>query len=129
MQKSILTTTGYGHKAFKAAYKCQYAEYIVERFNEFGETPQKIDILKAISLIASAWDSITQETIRNCWRKANITEATATAVSIPPESFPTEENFIIEQSSACLHAFNELQELGDSDYQNFTEHFEDFFTN
>ena len=26
-------------KAFKAAYRHQYAEYMLERFNEFGETP------------------------------------------------------------------------------------------
>ncbi|PWW74631.1 DDE-domain-containing protein, partial [Tuber magnatum] len=59
-------------KAFKASYRHQYAEYMVERFNEYGETPQKIDILKAISLIATGWKSITQKTIQNCWKKANI---------------------------------------------------------
>jgi len=53
-------------KAFKAAYRCQYAEYMVERFNGSSKTPEKIDILKAISLIATTWDSITQETIQNC---------------------------------------------------------------
>jgi len=103
-------------KAFKAAYRHQYAECMVERFNEFGETPQKIDILKAISLIATAWDSITQETIGNCWQKANITGGTTTRVSVAPELLSSEEAFITAERAACLRAFHELRELGDSDY-------------
>ncbi|PWW76445.1 DDE-domain-containing protein, partial [Tuber magnatum] len=60
-------------KSFKAAYHRLYAEYMVERFNEFGATLEKIDILKAIYLSSTAWDSLTPSTIQNCWTKANIT--------------------------------------------------------
>ncbi|RPA97578.1 DDE-domain-containing protein [Choiromyces venosus 120613-1] len=94
-------------KAFKAAYQCQYAEYMVERFNDFGETLEKINILKAISLIATAWDITASVPLASCLREAD---------------------FITEQRAACLGAFKVLQELGESDYQNFDEYFEDFFT-
>jgi len=41
-------------KSFKAAYHRLCAAYMVERFNEFGDTPERIDILKAIYVISTA---------------------------------------------------------------------------
>jgi len=110
-------------KSFKAAYRRLYAEYMVERFNQFGETPEKIDILKAIYLISNAWDSISPSTIQNCWAKANIT-----TTSLPLQGPSLVDTFVSEQRSACLRAFHELRELGETEYQNFDEYFEGFFT-
>ncbi|KAI5839107.1 hypothetical protein DFP73DRAFT_599083 [Morchella snyderi] len=45
---------------------------MVQYFNENGVAPRRLDILQAIHLIAIAWDSISTETIVNCWRKAGI---------------------------------------------------------
>ena len=110
-------------KSFKAAYRRLYAEYMVERFNEFGEAPEKIDILKAIYLISTAGDTVAPSTIQNCWAKADIT-----TTSSPVPLSISEDNFVEEQRSACLRAFHELRELGETGYQNVDEHFECFFT-
>jgi hypothetical protein len=59
-------------KAFKAAYRRYYADNMVQHFNQNGVAPQRLDILQAIHLIARTWDSISTETIVNCWRKAGI---------------------------------------------------------
>lgn len=72
--------------SFKASYRRLYAEYMVHHFNLHGEKPPKIDILQAIYLIAGAWDSVSSDTIRNCWRKAGITATPATAPINPDEN-------------------------------------------
>ena len=93
--------------SFKASYKRLYAEYMVQHFNLHGEKPPKIDILQAIYLIASAWDSVTADTIRNCWTKANITT--------PPPSAPVildqhlTESFISAQRRGFLQAWTTLE--------------------
>ncbi|PWW72651.1 DDE-domain-containing protein [Tuber magnatum] len=110
-------------KSFKAAYRRLYAEYMVERFNEFGATLEKIDILKAIYLSSMAWDSVTPWTIQNCWTKTNIT-----TISIPSDISSLVDIFIREQRLACLHAFQELRGLEETDYQNLDKYFENFFT-
>jgi len=43
-----------------------------DNYNEYGIDPVEIDIKKCIKYVAQAWDNITQETIENCWLKANI---------------------------------------------------------
>ncbi|PWW73018.1 hypothetical protein C7212DRAFT_222289, partial [Tuber magnatum] len=60
------------------------------------ETLEKIDILKAISLVATAWDSITQKSIQNCWRKANITRPTRVIASVLSASLSIKGDFITE---------------------------------
>lgn len=95
---------------------------MVQRFNECGETPEKINILQANHLISTDWD-ITTSTIQNCWAKANITTTSIPALlSIPVD------NFITEQHSAYLQAFHEFRELGETDCQNFNDYFECIFT-
>lgn len=59
-------------KAFKAAYKRRYAENMVQYFNIHAKAPDQINILQAIYMIADAWDSISTNTIINCWAKADI---------------------------------------------------------
>ncbi|PWW79525.1 CENP-B protein, partial [Tuber magnatum] len=55
--------------SFKAAYRRCYAQFIIEHFNTHGNVLSKQDILQAIYLIASTWESVTQDTIVHCWRK------------------------------------------------------------
>src|SRR5581483_5531646 len=43
-----------------------------DNYNEYGVEPIEIDIKKCIKYVAHAWDNVTQETIENCWSKADI---------------------------------------------------------
>lgn len=45
---------------------------MVQHFNFHGNAPGQIDILRTIYLIANAADSLTTQTIVNCWAKAYI---------------------------------------------------------
>ena len=92
--------------SFKASYKRLYAEYMVQHFNLHGERPPKIDILQAIYLIASAWDSVSPETIKNCWTKANITTTTTAHPAHYDENLT--EGFISSQRRGFLEAWTTL---------------------
>ncbi|PWW73392.1 hypothetical protein C7212DRAFT_221933, partial [Tuber magnatum] len=61
----------------------------------------KINILQAIYLIASAWDSVTADIIRNCWMRVKIT--------IPPPASQVnfDENLTESFISAQLQGFLE----------------------
>ena len=43
-----------------------------DNFNEYGIEPNEIDIKKCIKYAARAWDNVTNNTIKNCWLKADI---------------------------------------------------------
>ena len=58
--------------AFKAAYRRQYADYMVQYFNRHSQAPPKLNILSAIYLMADAWESIPSSTISNCWKRAGL---------------------------------------------------------
>lgn len=59
-------------RAFKARYKHLYIHQVINDFDEGIEEPEKIDILQAIRLVKNAWDAISKETIKNCWRHTQI---------------------------------------------------------
>jgi len=79
---------------------------MVQHFNLHGEKPPKIDILQAIYLIASAWDSVTTDTIRNCWTKANITTSPS-SIPVTLDQHLT-ESFISAQRQGFLQAWTTL---------------------
>jgi len=54
--------------------------------------------------------------------------ANITTSSVPVPLSIAVDNFIREQRSACFRAFDELRKLGETDYQNYNEYFESFFT-
>jgi len=58
--------------SFKAAYRRQYADYMVQYFNRHGISAPKLDILASIYMIADAWEAIPSSTISNCWKKSGI---------------------------------------------------------
>ena len=61
-------------KSFKAQYRAQYIERAIN-FYDTGVTPLAIyDInrLEAMRLAHNAWHKVNADTIRHCWRKANI---------------------------------------------------------
>ena len=58
-------------RSFKAAYRRQYAQNLVQIFNSTGNT-KSIDILKAIHFISDAWKELPLSVIYNCWQEAGI---------------------------------------------------------
>jgi hypothetical protein len=45
---------------------------VFDNFNEYGTTPDEIDVKKCIKYVVRAWDNVTNVTIKNCWIKAGI---------------------------------------------------------
>ena len=43
-----------------------------DNYNEHSIEPTEINIKKCIKYVARAWDYVTQNTIKNCWIKADI---------------------------------------------------------
>ncbi|CAG8515502.1 24526_t:CDS:2 [Gigaspora rosea] len=58
--------------AFKAHYKHLYIKQVIHDFDRGVEEPSKIDILQAIRLVKAAWEAISTETLKNCWRHTGI---------------------------------------------------------
>ncbi|KAJ3558078.1 hypothetical protein NP233_g11580 [Leucocoprinus birnbaumii] len=70
-------------RCFKAHYHKLYLEQALKCY-EMGVTPSEvydIDQLEAMQLACIAWSEVDTQTLRNCWRKANI-------LPIPPTSTP-----------------------------------------
>ncbi|CAG8739779.1 1230_t:CDS:2, partial [Gigaspora rosea] len=57
---------------FKAHYKRLYINQVIHDFDRGVEEPSKIDILQAIRLVKAAWEAISTETLKNCWRHTGI---------------------------------------------------------
>lgn len=119
-------------KAFKAAYRRRYAENMVQHFNFHGTVPEKIDILRAIYLIADAWNTVSNTTIINCWKKADICGVTESANSrqTAEDQF---QHFIAAQRTHCQIAIQQIFKLTfNYQAQGFTETFQlafdEFFT-
>lgn len=119
-------------KSFKAAYRRQYAEHMVQHFNVHGVAPQKIDILQAIHMIADAWDAVSVSTIVHCWRKADICPSpSVVSTGVNPHLHqPSSEDqlqyFIASQRTHCQVLFRQvLKPVSDPD---FIAAFEEFFT-
>jgi len=56
---------------FKAAYRHQYANYMVQYFNRHGISAPKLDILASIYMMADVWEYIPSLTISN-WKKSGL---------------------------------------------------------
>lgn len=110
--------------SFKAAYRRNYADYMVKYFNLHQKAPPKLDILSAIYLIADAWESIPASTIINCWRKSGIIS----------DMVPEVDTFLTESHSMCRIALRQIYSDLDEDIFNdgfnnfvlFDEDIEDF---
>jgi hypothetical protein len=61
--------------AFKAHYKRLYLRQVIRDFESGVDEPAKINVLQAIHLTKAAWEEITTETIKNCWRHTEILPA------------------------------------------------------
>ena len=61
------------------SFKCKYRQQIVReklRAIEYSSTMPIIEVLNAIKKIKVAWDSVSQTTIENCYRKAGFKKVT-----------------------------------------------------
>ena len=57
-------------KSFKAQYRKLYVHWLLQY--EEGKPNAQPNILDAVRNVATAWDSVTEKTIRNCWKKTGI---------------------------------------------------------
>ncbi|CAG8857579.1 23717_t:CDS:1, partial [Gigaspora margarita] len=74
--------------AFKAHYKRLYICKVINDFDIGIEKPNKIDVLQAIWLVNEAWNTISEETVKNCWRYTGILPFRHLV-----EIFPSNKNF------------------------------------
>ena len=99
--------------------------------------------MQAIYLIADSWDSVTQETIIHCWKKAGITGQPETSTGeratreevagmevLGPSTantlLPVKE-FINREQQECRQALGSLQDNGLDEYQDFESFFDSYF--
>jgi hypothetical protein len=58
---------------FKNYFKRKYCHHMLGLFEDGKDiNKEKINIKEAINYVAEAWDHVTEETIRNCWKKTGI---------------------------------------------------------
>ena len=72
-------------RSCKAKYKQMFIQNRVDAYDNAMDNSTEIEaftLKDAIYMIANAWDSVTQETVKNCWRKTGILPITNTEESI-----------------------------------------------
>ena len=72
------------------ALKAFYSTNVVRRqikYVDKGKTTPKINILQAMRMLVKSWDAISINTVKNCFRKAGISQETQVA-SINEEDYP-----------------------------------------
>ena len=92
-------------KSFKAHYRAQYIERAINCYDA-GVTPLAIyDInqLEAMRLAHNAWHEVDADTIRHCWRKADILPDPPT---IPPPHIPISSMLIDTASNPLVFTEN-----------------------
>lgn len=96
--------------AFKTHYKRLYIRKVINDFDIGIEKPNKIDVLQAIWLVKEAWNTISEETVKNYWRHTRILPFRHLV-----EIFPSDENFENESIniSEIIEAQREAQEIID----------------
>ena len=109
-------------RCFKAHYRRRFCKNALER-DELGETDiYNINLLQVIQMAMAAWDDVTPETIKNCWKHAGIQRDPLT-VRLPAPTLVQQGWLIIlrfaSQSDISLpQAEAELQELFKDQYNN-----------
>ena len=73
-------------RALKAFYRTNVVRRQIKYVNE-GKTTPKINILQAMRMLVKSWDAISINTVKNCFRKAGISQETQVA-SINEEDDP-----------------------------------------
>ncbi|CEL63610.1 hypothetical protein RSOLAG1IB_10893 [Rhizoctonia solani AG-1 IB] len=69
--------------AFKAQYRRRLARLAIRRDDAGFFNAYKVDQREAMELATAAWNSVTQETIANCWRHTGITPEQLVATAAP----------------------------------------------
>ncbi|GAB6029957.1 hypothetical protein CHUAL_005652 [Chamberlinius hualienensis] len=57
---------------FKRKYRLHFVRYLIAELEKNYLVPSKLDILGAIRFTVEAWNEISMETIKNCWRHTGI---------------------------------------------------------
>ena len=87
-------------RSFKAKYKKKFLEY-VEKWN-MENNSLKLTIKDAIEICAAAWDSVTVETIKNCWLKVGILPNVFEMANEETDRKATIEALNIDDSTDCI---------------------------
>jgi hypothetical protein len=59
-------------KAFKAHYRAQWLQYMVDEYDVDRDPLKTVNILKAIRYSIRAWSEVTEQTITNCWIESTV---------------------------------------------------------
>ncbi|CAB5191514.1 unnamed protein product [Rhizophagus irregularis] len=83
-----------------------------DNFNEHGTELGEIDIKKYIKYIAHAWDNVTNNTIKNCWLKADIIPEYSESSDDENINYEVyKNNADIQLELECLKELEEIQVL------------------
>lgn len=94
--------------SFKSFYRKNLVSFMISKLDEGEHSEVKnINLLNAINFMKSAWLNVTQNTIRNCFKKAFFEEA----------------DLIIESTSNFNEEWNKLKSLTSIKYKSFEEYF------
>ena len=81
-------------RVFKAQYKKQWLQYMLQEFEEERDPSKTFNLLKAIRYMVQAWQAVSQQTIANCWLYSEVngrhfgpaTELQAAAIWVQPKT-------------------------------------------
>jgi DDE superfamily endonuclease len=59
-------------RTFKAYYKRLYLREVIHNFESNVKNSGKINVYQAIRFIKTAWNMVTMDTIKNCWKHTGI---------------------------------------------------------
>ena len=65
-------------RALKAFYRTNFVRRQI-KYIDAGRTTPKINILEAMRMLVRSWDALSANTVKNCFRKAGISEETQAA--------------------------------------------------
>jgi len=64
-------------RSFKCKYRTQLISHIINEVKDKKADDMKVDVLMVMNWCRCAWDGVTQETIKNCYRKAYFVKTTS----------------------------------------------------
>ncbi len=100
------------------SFKCKYRQQIVReklKSIEYSSTMPTIDIVKAIDKIKVAWDSVSQSTVKNCFKKAGFIK------TYDVEDVDVEDEELDENYQDYMQACSDLNSREEFDYEYYNQ--------
>ena len=70
-------------RSFKAKYRAQLNMFLLDCKEE--KRPEKVDLHQVVTVVRHAWDGVTEQCVRNCWKHTQILPADGESESGLPE--------------------------------------------